>query len=70
MTTRQFKRTAFCIGVMGLWLALATPTFAAKAFNIDFSPATCARAHVEGTASAESIPMETCRARASGYPKQ
>jgi hypothetical protein len=29
MTTRQFKRTAYCLGVMGLWLALATPAFAA-----------------------------------------
>jgi hypothetical protein len=42
MTTRQFKRTVFCIGVAGLWLALTAPAFAARDVNIDLNPGTSA----------------------------
>ena len=44
MTTRQFKRTLYCMGVMGLWLALATPAFAAKTITVDLGPATSSAA--------------------------
>jgi hypothetical protein len=63
MTTRQFKRTAYCLGVMGLWLALATPAFAVKTANVESSA--YKRAFAERTVSGEAVAMETCPATAA-----
>ena len=80
MTTRQFKRTAICLGVMGLWLALATPAFAARSVSIALNPTTSSggvNASINGVVAtyhytvydgqsvSDTIPLQVCMTAAA-----
>lgn len=63
MTTRQFKRTAYCLGILGLWIALAAPSSAIR--TVDADSRAHKRAFAERTVSAEPVAMETCPSTAA-----